>query len=90
MSAEHSAKAEHATGRVRSTTQRRSTLERRSTQQRRCDVKGSDGKVQPELDGFIRELRKKLSHSEVAEDAELLLKYVEDEFFGSELVGRVE
>lgn len=47
-------------------------------------------KYSRELDGFIRELRKKLSHSEVAEDAERLLKYVEDEFFGSELAGRVE
>lgn len=47
-------------------------------------------KYSRELDGFIRELRKTLSHSEVAEDAERLLKYVEDEFFGSELAGRVE
>lgn len=47
-------------------------------------------KYSRELDGFIRELRKKLSHSEVAEEAERLLKYVEDEFFGSELAGRVE
>ena len=47
-------------------------------------------KYSRELDGFIRELRKKLSHSEVTEDAERLLKYVEDEFFGSELAGRVE
>ena len=30
-------------------------------------------KYSRELDGFIRELRKKLSHSEVTEDAERLL-----------------
>lgn len=47
-------------------------------------------KYSRELDGFIRELRKKLSHSEVTEDAERLLSYVEDEFFGSELAGQVE
>ena len=34
-------------------------------------------KYSRELDGFIRELRKTLSHSEVAEDAERLLKYPE-------------
>ena len=47
-------------------------------------------KYSRELDCFIRELRKKLSHSEVTEDAERLLSYVEDEFFGSELAGQVE
>ena len=76
--------AEHRAGQVRSTTQRR----------RQCKgdwmLKEVTEKYSRELDGFIRELRKKLSHSEVAEDAERLLKYVEDEFFGSELAGRVE
>lgn len=94
VSAEHSAKAEHNAGRVQSTSQRRSTRQAKCSAPRHSKgdamLKEVTEKYSRELDGFIRELRKKLSQSEVAEDAERLLKYVEDEFFGSELAGRVE
>lgn len=96
--------AEHVTDRVRSPKQVRSTSQRRSTMQAKCSAPSTSGsqykgdkmlkevteKYSRELDGFIRELRKKLSHSEVEEDAEKLLAYVEEEFFGSELAGQVE